>query len=743
MTFDGPRLRRDLVSTISLEDGIKCVDVYDPTRGSSFRLFDYEYSVALAFDGRPLAKVIPWVRLSTGLELTAEQLRAFAERLDQLGFLASDQARTPGLAPEERPALVTRTVAEAPPTPVPIVAQPLSVEVPGLVPSQPVGVEAPVPVPAQPAPAGDEAPAPPAAESRLATVEPEAEAAASETPSPSGLPAAEPPAAAFTPPPDALPAAEPPAAVLTPSSEALPAAEPPAAVLTPSSDVLPAAEPPAAVLTPSSEALPAAEPPAAVLTPSSEALPAAEPPAAVLIAASPPDGPSQAQPPLLAVDGSPAPADSSLPPASAATQEPSPVPLDTRPPAALDKAPPRTLPRAGTPPPHPNLPPQGRKSAAEVGDGTSRLRTAQVGAGVLTPEPRRVLTPPPLLTPAPVVTPARLRPATARGSSWILYALFGTLAALAVGLLAVPLALKPHPPAAVRVRVVVAKPTAILRWFDGAAPLEALPGQTLSFPVGGKVIRLASPGISVRPGDLVAATDLARWALADLAQQQERLAYFEQLSRGVRDTGDEKRVGAARAKVEFRAGLVERMRVAVSRVAVVAEAPGQVEATLATLGQTVRPGAPAVRLRSAGWRANFELPRTLAANLRRQGFCSAEIDGRPVACSLAPSGGDETHVVIDLTPETATASGHPVHLAHARFADAFLLPASALSRVGDSDRVLLVAPTGRAEVRSVTVADRGAADAVITQGLDAGDAVIIESSEPVAAGARVRTTEHE
>ena len=692
MTFDGPRLRRDLVSTISLEDGIKCVDVYDPTRGSSFRLFDYEYSVALAFDGRPLAKVIPWVRLSTGLELTAEQLRAFAERLDQLGFLASDQARTPGLAPEERPALVTRTVAEAPPTPVPIVAQPLSVEVPGLVPSQPVGVEAPVPVPAQPAPAGDEAPAPPAAESRLATVEPEAEAAASETPSPSGLPAAEPPAAAFTPPPDALPAAEPPAAVLTPSSEALPAAEPPAAVL---------------------------------------------------IAASPPDGPSQAQPPLLAVDGSPAPADSSLPPASAATQEPSPVPLDTRPPAALDKAPPRTLPRAGTPPPLPNLPPQGRKSAAEVGDGTSRLRTAQVGAGVLTPEPRRVLTPPPLLTPAPVVTPARLRPATARGSSWILYALFGTLAALAVGLLAVPLALKPHPPAAVRVRVVVAKPTAILRWFDGAAPLEALPGQTLSFPVGGKVIRLASPGISVRPGDLVAATDLARWALADLAQQQERLAYFEQLSRGVRDTGDEKRVGAARAKVEFRAGLVERMRVAVSRVAVVAEAPGQVEATLATLGQTVRPGAPAVRLRSAGWRANFELPRTLAANLRRQGFCSAEIDGRPVACSLAPSGGDETHVVIDLTPETATASGHPVHLAHARFADAFLLPASALSRVGDSDRVLLVAPTGRAEVRSVTVADRGAADAVITQGLDAGDAVIIESSEPVAAGARVRTTEHE
>ena len=79
-----------------------------------------------------------------------------------------------------------------------------------------------------------------------------------------------------------------------------------------------------------------------------------------------------------------------------------------------------------------------------------------------------------------------------------------------------------------------------------------------------------------------------------------------------------------------------------------------------------------------------------------------------------------------------------MRLVRARFAEAFLVPASALSRVGNSDRVLVVAPAGRAEVRSVTVADRTAADAVITQGLDAGDVVIIETSQPVGAGARVR-----
>ncbi len=126
MAFDGPRFRRDLVSTILQEDGVRCVDVRDPKRRTSFRLFDYEYSVALAFDGRPLAKVIPWVRVSTGLDLTAEQLTAFAERLAQLGFLASDEDRTPGVALEMTPAPPMRPAAEAPQTPLPVPSQPVT-----------------------------------------------------------------------------------------------------------------------------------------------------------------------------------------------------------------------------------------------------------------------------------------------------------------------------------------------------------------------------------------------------------------------------------------------------------------------------------------------------------------------------------------------------------------------------------------------------------------------------------------
>jgi len=130
MAFDGPRLRRDLVSTIFEQDGVRCVDVHDPKRGSTFRLFGYEYSVALAFDGRPLGKVIPWVRLSTGLALTAEQLTAFAERLDQLGFLESHMARTASGEGERTPSPVTNAVAWTPVTRETASSEPVTVWMP-------------------------------------------------------------------------------------------------------------------------------------------------------------------------------------------------------------------------------------------------------------------------------------------------------------------------------------------------------------------------------------------------------------------------------------------------------------------------------------------------------------------------------------------------------------------------------------------------------------------------------------
>ncbi|HEX7597451.1 MAG TPA: hypothetical protein VF518_04500 [Polyangia bacterium] len=571
MTFDGPRLRRDLISTVLQIDGARHVDVCDPKRGSTFRLFDYEYSVALAFDGRSLSKVIPWVRLSTGLELTEEQLTSFAQRLAQLGFL--DVASAESAASGETPLLEESPASD--------------------------GLHFDTPSPVTPVP----------------------ELASPPTPSPGPIEAAGP----------SIPFAS-----ETPSSEA----------------------------------------------PTPCLLPSLAPPRAAAVAIEP-----SAAPPIT----------------------PIPLPQLVLHPRRRALAPP-----ASPPPPIPRS---------------------------LTPGPRRTAPVPPVPTPPPYVTPSPVVPSRVRLGPWILYALFGILAALAVGVLAVPLALKPRPSPPAQVQVIIAKATDVLRWFDVSAPVEPLPSQELNFPVGGKVIRLTSPGISMRPGDVLAATDAARGALADLSRQQERLAFVEQTADGARDMGNEKRANAEQAKLEASTGQVEKMQAALAPVAVLAESLGQVEATLAKMGQTVQAGVPAVRFKPAGWRVRFELPRVEAARVRKQGLCQVEIAGKLAACSLAAEGGDETHVVIELGQEAATMAGQSTRLARARFTGVLVVPVSALSHVGNSDRVFVVASMGRAEERSVAVVDRTAVDAVITQGLDAGDALIVETSQPIGAGARVRITQ--
>ena len=81
-----------------------------------------------------------------------------------------------------------------------------------------------------------------------------------------------------------------------------------------------------------------------------------------------------------------------------------------------------------------------------------------------------------------------------------------------------------------------------------------------------------------------------------------------------------------------------------------------------------------------------------------------EIDGKPLDCSLAAEGGDETHVVVELPNDPVVGIGKTVRLARDRLDAVFAVPASALLKMGDSDRLFVVTPTNRAELRVVAVA---------------------------------------
>ena len=86
-------------------DGVACVDVRDPKTGTNFRLYDFEYQLALQLNGQPVEQVTDWASKTYGADLTADGINEFAARLRELGFLEPE-------APAN--AAVTAEVAVAP-----------------------------------------------------------------------------------------------------------------------------------------------------------------------------------------------------------------------------------------------------------------------------------------------------------------------------------------------------------------------------------------------------------------------------------------------------------------------------------------------------------------------------------------------------------------------------------------------------------------------------------------------------
>jgi hypothetical protein len=87
-----PRFRQDLAVSPTEADGVACVDVRDPKTGTSFRLYDFEYQLALQLNGQPVEQVTEWASRTYGADLTADGIGEFAARLRELGFIEPEPA---------------------------------------------------------------------------------------------------------------------------------------------------------------------------------------------------------------------------------------------------------------------------------------------------------------------------------------------------------------------------------------------------------------------------------------------------------------------------------------------------------------------------------------------------------------------------------------------------------------------------------------------------------------------------
>ena len=115
MSEASPRFRQDLEATATEAEGVPCVDVTDRRTGTNFRFYDFEYQLALQFNGQPVQAVIEWATAAYGVDLTADGINEFAGRLAELGFLEtapSAPTAVPAPVPAEATPLIGTKVPE-------------------------------------------------------------------------------------------------------------------------------------------------------------------------------------------------------------------------------------------------------------------------------------------------------------------------------------------------------------------------------------------------------------------------------------------------------------------------------------------------------------------------------------------------------------------------------------------------------------------------------------------------------
>lgn len=722
MSLEKPRFRRDLEARPVTTDGQSYVEVWDAAAGKSFLFYDFEYQVALAFDGLPLEKVIPWVKLATGLVLQVDQLREFVQRLDELGFLEHevvDEIRTE----------IAEKLAETIP--------PLAEAVPARIAEE--APQAPVPLPA-PGPEGKSD-----QEQRVQNAESSAEVApelqSREPATPAEQPASKADGAAESdePPPEETPGPPPPDAVVMRPGEVVGETPPPVAVpiVSESERELLFSTGQQVTTETAPEPIPPEAPPP---EPSVDARPETAGSGELSETAAP-------APPELAAESAAETVDAAAVPAN----EPAPVAIAETAPAAGESSSEPTHPEEGVgvlgdesetiaEALHPKEPPP-EPSPKEAIDSTAfpvlPVNRSAPSEAAPPSAPQAWTTPRPLTTPRPVTLgPLVDRPSVRRRTRRSL-ALFGTLGVLAAAaLLAVvlPFVFSARKTPLVQVRTQTITLGTVYRYFEGAAPIVAVPGPVLKFPAGGKVSRMVAKGTVIAPGDVVAAVEAARGLQTQLVHQRERLAYYQQMSEAMHQVGNSKEEERQLATVEVRKAAIAKTLRELAAVAVIAGTPGEVEEVLAHEGDAVDKDSPAVRLRSPGFRATLELVRAQASAARRLGFCQVEVEGYLLDCTLAPPTGDETHVAVDLASVPPALVGKPAHLARARYSSATVLPLAALQSSGSHVGVFVVPASARLEMRPVAVADRDDVEAIVVQGLDGGDKVVVEPASGLRAG---------
>ncbi|HEV3030663.1 MAG TPA: hypothetical protein VG319_03430, partial [Polyangia bacterium] len=331
----------------------------------------------------------------------------------------------------------------------------------------------------------------------------------------------------------------------------------------------------------------------------------------------------------------------------------------------------------------------------------------------------------------------------------------------------------PKAPEALRLRVVAPRPTAVYRWFATAGTVVDLDARSMSFEVAGKIVELLPTGTKFAAGDVLGKLQGAVELESELAKHKSKLAVFQQMRDSMKAAGNRPKLRDAEDKLAARHKLMSDVEASLAKLVLHAPEAGAIVETSAKVGAPVAAKAPVLKWRGHSLHGDFTMDQEDFARAAKLDFCRVEVaavgtsttsagaqpsaaaggeagaaatgEARYVDCTLPPPAAPPANgvpsllrkFIVTLPTDGGLVTGQQLHLARKRFDGVFPLPLSAVQTMTEVDaKIWVAAPNGTAEQRDVIVAE-SRDEALVSQGLNVGDEVIVEPPRDLQPGTLV------
>ena len=293
------------------------------------------------------------------------------------------------------------------------------------------------------------------------------------------------------------------------------------------------------------------------------------------------------------------------------------------------------------------------------------------------------------------------------------------------------------------VRLQDARLAAVTRYF-GETRLTAPEPSLLAFKEGGAVRLVLPAGKRVEAGEILAKLEGADQILRNLEHAREREAFYRLRLEAATAANEKGTLRLVERKVDEKQRLVEGFSKGYAARVITSPTAGILVAAMVKVGDVVKPDQPVVKFVPLKLRAEFDLPPAAAGALRpAQTVELVTSAGRPFQSHIeaAEPRGERVLVLVTIDPNDGGKEGDPVRLVRSKFEQVARVPLGAIARRPGGEVVYVLAqdPTGpKVQARPVVVVDRDATDALVSQGLRAGERFVISGVEALADGQRVR-----